>query len=105
MVVETVRLWLQKDQNSQKFDRIVFCGEDNLPQLEATLEKYFPLLPFVTGLIPEGVEGENPSADELLGEVPGENLMEEKTADQGGSEEENPNEEGVEGEIPGDGNT
>ena len=35
------------------------------------------------------------------GKVPGENLMEEKTADQGGPEGENPNEEGVEGEIPG----
>ena len=103
MVVETVRLWLQEDQNSQKFDHIVFCGEDNLPQLEATLEKYFPLLPFVTGIIPEGVEGETPSADELLGEVPDENLMEEKTADQGGPEGENPNEKGVEGEPPGDG--
>ena len=71
----------------------VFCGEDNLPLLKATLEKYFPLLPFVTGIIPEGVEGETPSADELLGEVPGENLMEEKTADQGRPEGENPNEE------------
>ena len=68
MVVETVRLWLQEDQNSQKFDRIMFCGEDNLPQLEATVEKYFSLLPFVTGIIPEGVEGE----------VPDENLMEGK---------------------------
>ena len=48
----------------------MFCGEDNLPQLEATLEKYFPLLPFVTSIIPEGVEGEAPSADELLGGVP-----------------------------------
>ena len=101
--MEIVRLWLQEDQNSQKFDHIVFCGEDNLLQLEATLEKYFPLLPFVTGIIPEGVEGETPSADELLGEVPGENLMEEKTADQGGPEGENPNEKEVEGEIPGDG--
>ena len=90
------------DQNSQKFDHIVFCGVENLPQLEATL-KYFPLLPLVTGIIPEGVEGETPSADELLGEVPGENLMEEKTADQGGPEGENPNEKGVEREIPGDG--
>ena len=70
VVVETVRLWLQEDQNNQKFDRIVFCGEDNLPHLEATLQKYFPLLPFVTGIIPEGVEGENPSADELLGGSP-----------------------------------
>ena len=33
---------------------------------------------------PKGIDGENSSADELLGEVPGENLMEEKTADQGG---------------------
>ena len=40
----------------------------------------------MTGIIPEGVEGENPSADALLGEVPGENLMEEKTDDQGGPE-------------------
>ena len=32
----------------------------------------------MTGIIPEGVEGETPSADELLGEVPDENLMEEK---------------------------
>ena len=32
----------------------------------------------MTGIIPEGVEGETPSAGELLGEVPGENLMEEK---------------------------
>ena len=47
----------------------------------------------MTGIIPEGVEGE----------VPDENLMEGKTADQGGPEEENRNEEGVEGEIPGDG--
>ena len=101
--METVRLWLQEDQNSQKFDRIVFCGEDNLPKVEATLEKYFPLLPFVTGIIPEGVEGETPSADELLGEVPGENLMEGKTADQGGPERGNPNEKEVEREIPGDG--
>ena len=103
MVAETDRLWLQEDQNSQKFDRIVFCGEDSLPQLEATLEKYFPLLPFVTGNIPEGVEGETPSADGLLGEVSGENLMVEKTADQGGPEGENPNEKELEGEIPGDG--
>ena len=70
----------------------MFCGEDNLPQLEATLEKYFPLLPFVTGIIPEGVEGETPSADDLLWEVPNENLMEEKIADQGEPEGENPNE-------------
>ena len=102
--METVRLWLQEDQNSQKFDRIVFCGKDNLPQLEATLEKYFPLLPFVTGIIPEGVEGETPSADELLGEVPDENLLEEKTDNQNGPEGENPNEKEFEGEIPGDGN-
>ena len=103
VVVETVRLWLQEDQNSQKFDRIVFCGEDKLPQLEATLQKYFPLLPFVTGIIPEGVEGENPNADALLGKVPGENLMEEKTDDQGGPEGENPNEKEIEGEIPDEG--
>ena len=103
MVVETVRLWLQEDQNNQKFDRIVFCGEDNLPHLEETLQKYFPLLPFVTGIIPEGVEGENPSAEALLGEVPGENLMEEKTDDQGGPEGENPNEKEIEGEIPYEG--
>ena len=32
----------------------------------------------MTGIIPEGVERETPSADELLGEVPDENLMEEK---------------------------
>ena len=57
----------------------------------------------MTGIIPEGVEGENPSADELLGEVPGENLMEEKTDDQGGPEGENPNEKEIEGEIHGDG--
>ena len=82
---------------------MVFCGEDNLPQLEATLEKYFPLLPFVTGIIPEGVEGETPSADELLGEVPDENLFGEETADQGGPAGENPNEKEVEGETSGDG--
>ena len=57
----------------------------------------------MTSIIPEGVEGETPSADDLLGEVPGENLMEEKTADQGGPEGENPNEKEVEGETPGDG--
>ena len=45
----------------------------------ATLEKYFPLLPFVTSIIPEGIEGETPSADKLLGEVPNKNLMEEET--------------------------
>ena len=49
------------------FERIVFCGEDNLPQLKATLEKYFPLLPFVTSSIPKGVEGETSGADEVLG--------------------------------------
>ena len=57
----------------------------------------------MTCIIPEGVEGETPSADEVLGEVPDENLMEEKTADQGEPERENPNEKAVEGETPGDG--
>ena len=41
--------------------------------------------------------------DELLGEVPDENLMEEETADQGGPEGENTNEKEVERETPGDG--
>ena len=40
----------------------------------------------MTSIIPEGVEGETPSADEVLGKVPDENLMEEKAADQGGPE-------------------
>ena len=82
----------------------MFCGEDNLPQLKTTLEKYFPLLPFATGIIPERVEGETSSADELLGEVPKENyLLEEKTVNQSGPEGENPNEKVAEGETLGDG--
>ena len=78
----------------------MFCGEDNLPHLEATLQKYFPLLPFVTSIIPEGVEGETPRADALLGEVPSENVMEEKNDDQGGPEGETLNEKEIEGGNP-----
>ena len=54
----------------------------------------------MTGIIPEGVEGETPSADALLGEVPGENLMEEKTDGQGGPEGETLNEKEIEGGNP-----
>ena len=52
---------------------------------------------FATCISPEGVEGETPSADELLGEVPNENLLEGKTANQSELEGEIPNEK-VEGE-------
>ena len=51
----------------------------------------------MTGIIPEDVEGEGKGrgADALLGEVPGENLMEEKTDDQGGPEGETLNEKEI----------
>ena len=50
---------------------------------------------------PEGADGETPSADELLREVPNE-LLEGKTANQNGPEGELPNEKAVEGETPDD---
>ena len=45
IIIETVRLWLQEDQNGGKFERVVFLAKANVGLVEMFLKKFFPLQP------------------------------------------------------------
>lgn len=73
IIIEAVRLWLQEDQNSASFERIVFAARANVALIEKCMEQYFPLQPDAVPLmVKESVsqpttitEGESPPYDHL----------------------------------------